>query len=49
VPPGAPRDRLFAPFLGELSRSAAFTAVAMEDLHWADEATIDLLSFGGAP
>jgi len=44
---GAPRDRLFAAFLGELSAPAVFTVVAMEDLHWADEATIDLLSFAG--
>ncbi len=44
---GAPRDRLFAAFLGELSGPAAFTVIAMEDLHWADEATIDLLSFLG--
>jgi DNA-binding CsgD family transcriptional regulator len=44
---GAPRDRLFAAFLGELSQPAGFTVVAMEDLHWADEATIDLLSFVG--
>ena len=44
---GAPRDRLFAAFLRELSGPAALTVVAMEDLHWADEATIDLLSFLG--
>ena len=44
---GAPRGRLFAAFLGELSQPTAFTVVAMEDLHWADEATIDLLSFVG--
>ena len=43
----APRDRLFAAFQGELASPAAFTVVAMEDLHWADEATIDLLSFVG--
>jgi AAA ATPase domain len=44
---GAPRDRLFGAFRGELASPAAFTVVAMEDLHWADEATIDLLSFVG--
>jgi hypothetical protein len=44
---GAPRDRLFAAFLGELSQPGGFTVVALEDLHWADEATIDLLSFVG--
>ena len=43
----APRDRLFAAFQAELSQAAAFTVVVLEDLHWADEATIDLLSFVG--
>ena len=43
---GAPRDRLFAAFAAELS-SPVFTVVAMEDLHWADEATVDLVSFLG--
>ena len=44
---GAPRDRLFAAFLAEIDSPAAFTVVVMEDLHWADEATVDLLSFLG--
>ncbi len=44
---GAPRDRLFAAFLAELSAPGTFTVTVMEDLHWADEATIDLLSFLG--
>lgn len=44
---GASRDRLFAAFLAEISAPAAFTVVVMEDLHWADEATVDLLSFLG--
>lgn len=44
---GASRDRLFAAFQAELSASAAFSVVVMEDVHWADEATIDLLSFLG--
>ena len=43
----APRDRLFAALQGELSPPAGFTVMVMEDLHWADEATIDLLSFLG--
>ena len=43
---GAPRDRLFAAFAAELS-SPVFTVVAVEDVHWADEATADLLSFVG--
>ena len=44
---GAPRDRLFAAFQAELSSPTAFTVVAVEDLHWADEATVDLLGFVG--
>ena len=43
----APRDRLFTGFLAEISGAAAFTVAVIEDLHWADEATIDLLSFLG--
>jgi DNA-binding CsgD family transcriptional regulator/tetratricopeptide (TPR) repeat protein len=44
---GATRDRLFAVFLREIDSPAPFTVVVMEDLHWADEATTDLLSFLG--
>jgi DNA-binding CsgD family transcriptional regulator/tetratricopeptide (TPR) repeat protein len=44
---GAPRDRLFTGFLAELGPAAAFTVAVIEDVHWADEATIDLLSFLG--
>jgi DNA-binding CsgD family transcriptional regulator/tetratricopeptide (TPR) repeat protein len=44
---GAPRDRLFAATLAELDRPDGLTVVVLEDLHWADEATIDLLSFLG--
>jgi DNA-binding CsgD family transcriptional regulator/tetratricopeptide (TPR) repeat protein len=44
---GAARDRLFAAFLAEMGPPAAFTVAVMEDVHWADEATIDLLSFLG--
>jgi DNA-binding CsgD family transcriptional regulator/tetratricopeptide (TPR) repeat protein len=44
---GAPRDRLFAATLTELGRPAGLTVVVLEDLHWADEATIDLLSLLG--
>ena len=44
---GASRDRLFAATLAELDRPDRLTVVVLEDLHWADEATIDLLSFLG--
>ena len=43
----APRDRLFRLVLDELSSSPELTVVAIEDLHWADEATLDLLRFLG--
>ncbi len=44
---GAPRDQLFAAFLAEINSPAALTVAVIEDVHWADEATIDLLSFLG--
>jgi tetratricopeptide (TPR) repeat protein len=44
---GAPRDRLFTGFLAELGPPAHFTVAVIEDAHWADEATVDLLSFLG--
>ena len=44
---GAPRDRLFAAFLAEIDSPGALTVAVIEDVHWADEATIDLLSFLG--
>ena len=44
---GASRDQLFAAFLAELSSPATLTVAVIEDVHWADEATIDLLSFLG--
>jgi predicted ATPase len=42
----ATRDELFTAFLAGLS-TAPLTTVVIEDLHWADEATADLLSFLG--
>src|SRR5215470_8803106 len=44
---GAPRERLFTGFLAEMGPPAGFTVAVIEDVHWADEATIDLLSFLG--
>ena len=44
---GAPRDQLFAAFLAELAAPKTFTVVVIEDVHWADEATVDLLSLLG--
>jgi DNA-binding CsgD family transcriptional regulator/tetratricopeptide (TPR) repeat protein len=39
---GASRDRLFGAVLRELD---AFTVVVVEDMHWSDEATIDLVRY----
>src|SRR5215468_4586126 len=44
---GAPRHQLFGAFLAELDAPAALTVAVIEDAHWADEATIDLLRFTG--
>jgi predicted ATPase len=44
---GASRDQLFAAFLDELGSRSTCTVAVMEDVHWADEATIDLLNFLG--
>ena len=44
---GAPRDRLFTAFLAEMDAPGTLTVVVMEDLHWADDATVDLVSFLG--
>ena len=39
------RHRLFAAFLADLEASPSTTGVVVEDLHWADEATLDWLGF----
>jgi DNA-binding CsgD family transcriptional regulator/tetratricopeptide (TPR) repeat protein len=44
---GAPRDELFAALLGELDRPDVLSVLAIEDVHWADESTLDLLRFLG--
>jgi DNA-binding CsgD family transcriptional regulator len=43
---GASRDHLFTAALDEFERGAA-ALVVFEDVHWADEATLDLLKFLG--
>jgi len=44
---GAQRDKLFAAFAHEINSGDELTVVVIEDVHWADEATIDLLSYLG--
>src|SRR6185437_4108286 len=44
---GAARDQLFGAFLAELDSPAPLTVTVIEDVHWADEATLDLLRFAG--
>jgi DNA-binding CsgD family transcriptional regulator len=41
----APKDDLFRAFLGEIADGVQPTLVVFEDVHWADEATLDLLRF----
>ncbi|MHB8577369.1 MAG: ATP-binding protein, partial [Dehalococcoidia bacterium] len=44
---GAPRERVFAALLTELSTRNKPTIAVFEDVHWADDATLDLLRFLG--
>jgi DNA-binding CsgD family transcriptional regulator/tetratricopeptide (TPR) repeat protein len=41
------RDRVFRTFLGELTSPPSPKLVVLEDVHWADDATLDLLRFVG--
>jgi AAA ATPase domain len=43
----AKRDQLYGALVRQLSDLQTFTVVAIEDVHWADEATLDLLSYLG--
>lgn len=43
----AARDRLFRVLLDQLSPPSLFTVLVIEDAHWADEATMDLIRFLG--
>jgi DNA-binding CsgD family transcriptional regulator/tetratricopeptide (TPR) repeat protein len=47
VDAGAARERIFAAFLDELRTHAPPPVVVFEDVHWADDATLDLLKFVG--
>ncbi|HJU03277.1 MAG TPA: AAA family ATPase, partial [Actinomycetes bacterium] len=44
---GGPREQLFAALLDELDLGTRPPVVVVEDAHWADEATMDLLVFLG--
>jgi DNA-binding CsgD family transcriptional regulator/tetratricopeptide (TPR) repeat protein len=44
---GTDRERLFAALLSQLSEPGTLDIVVVEDVHWADEATVDLLRFLG--
>ncbi|HSD75490.1 MAG TPA: AAA family ATPase, partial [Steroidobacteraceae bacterium] len=41
------RPQLFARLVDELARRDRFTVVVLEDLHWADEATLDFVRYVG--
>jgi DNA-binding CsgD family transcriptional regulator/tetratricopeptide (TPR) repeat protein len=43
----APREELFGALLRQVSEPDGLHVVVVEDIHWADEATIDLLRFLG--
>jgi len=42
---GAPREELFSALLRRVSAPGTLYVLVVEDVHWADEATIDLLRF----
>jgi DNA-binding CsgD family transcriptional regulator/tetratricopeptide (TPR) repeat protein len=41
----APRHHVFAAFMASVARRTVPTVVVFEDVHWADEATLDLLRY----
>ena len=43
----APREELFSALLRQVGEPGTLNAVVVEDVHWADEATVDLLRFLG--
>ena len=44
---GAKRDQLYGALLRQLSEMRTLGVIVIEDVHWADEATLDLLSYLG--
>jgi DNA-binding CsgD family transcriptional regulator len=44
---GTNRDRIFAATIEELERSGKPVVLVIEDMHWADDATLDLLKYLG--
>jgi DNA-binding CsgD family transcriptional regulator/tetratricopeptide (TPR) repeat protein len=44
---GAPREELFGALLRQVSEPGGLDVLVVEDIHWADEATVDLLRFLG--
>ena len=44
---GADRDELFRALLSQVSEPGELNVVVVEDIHWADEATLDLLRYLG--
>jgi DNA-binding CsgD family transcriptional regulator/tetratricopeptide (TPR) repeat protein len=44
---GADREELFRALLRQVSEPGALNVIVVEDIHWADEATMDLLRFAG--
>src|SRR5215470_16437313 len=44
---GAHREDLFRALLRQVSGPGGLSVVVVEDVHWADEATMDLLRFAG--
>jgi predicted ATPase len=43
----AGREELFAALLRQISEPGTLDVVVVEDIHWADEATVDMLRFVG--
>ena len=44
----ADRDELFRALLRQISQPGRLNVVVLEDLHWADESTLDLLRYLGS-